>query len=129
MHEAGLGEPSAVAASTAALAASVALTSVALIRATREEAVPSPRGSEAASTSRAARAPARLATSESIEEETPSQTTSTARVPGSGSAATATASSLRGCRMPRSHTAATQDAGCSTTWSRGPAARAPHVPQ
>ena len=80
---------------------------------------PARAGAEAASTSRAARAPARLATSESIEDETPSQTTSTARVPGSGSAATATASSLRGCRTPRSQTAATQGAGCSTKWSRG----------
>ena len=57
------------------------------------------------------RAPARLATSESIEVETPSQTTRTAREPGSGSAAIAVASSLRWCRMPRSQQAATQRGG------------------
>ena len=91
--------------------------------------MPRPRGCEAASTSRAARAAARLATSESMELDTPSQTTSTAREPGSGSAAVATASSLRACRTPRSQTAATHGAGCSTKWSRGMTALAPQVSQ
>ena len=52
--------------------------------------------------------------SESVEVETPSQTTRTAREPGSASAAIAVASSLRWCLIPRSQTAATQLAGCST---------------
>ena len=75
---------------------------------------PSPLGCDATRRSRAARAPARLATSESSDVETPSQTIKTAREPGSRSAAIAVASSLRWCRMPRSQDAATQEAGCST---------------
>ena len=73
----------------------------------RVAAVPIPWGLETASTSRAARAAARLATSESVDEETPSHTTSTAWLPGSDPACRATASSLRVCRTPRSQTAAT----------------------
>ena len=82
-------------------------------------AVPSPRGRAGASTSRLARAAARAARSESVEDETPSQTTRTARPPGSGSANRAIASSLRECRTPRSQTPATHGAGASRKWSRG----------
>ena len=63
------------------------------------------RGRERGRTSRAARAAARLAMSESTEFDTPSQTTRTAWLPGSARASSATASSLRWWRTPRSHTA------------------------
>ena len=86
-------------------------------------------GEERARTSRAARAAARLATSESVEFETPSHTTRTAWLPGSARASSATASSLREWRTPRSHTAATHAAGCSVKWSRGLRALAPHSVQ
>ena len=67
------------------------------------------------STSRAARAAASDATSLSVVVLTPSHTTSTIR---SRDAASAVASSLRGCTMPLSQTAATLGAGCSLKWSR-----------
>ena len=65
----------------------------------------------------------------SSDDDTPSHTTSTARLPGSAAPAIAAASSLRWCRTPRSLTDASQACGCSTRWSRararlGPARRA-----
>ena len=71
-------------AMTASLAASAAATSALALAATRVATVPAAWVPERASTSRAARAAARLATSESVEDDTPSHTTSTARPPGSG---------------------------------------------
>ncbi len=91
-----------------------------------------PSGPRAASTSRAARAAARLATSESGAEDTPSHTTSAANARSAvadGLAARAIASSLRECRTPRSHTPATQLAGRSAQWSRSDAAGSPHSVQ
>src|SRR5690606_1148265 len=85
-----------------------------------------------ASTSRAARAAARLATSESGAEEAPSHTTSAANARSSsadGLAASAIAASVRECRTPRSHTPATHAAGRSAQWSRSDAAGSPHSVQ
>ncbi len=129
VHDAGSPGPSTVFAMTASFAASTAASRAFAVAATCAAAVPMPLGDEEASTSRAARAAARLATSESVEEETPSQTTSTAWLPGSSLASSATASSLREWRTPRSHTAATQGAGCSVKWSRRLRALAPHLLQ
>ena len=116
--------PAVVLAMTASLAASVAATRALALAATRTATDPGAGGPERVRTSRAARAAARLATSESVDEDTPSQTTSTAWV--SGAAERATASSLRVWRTPRSQTAATQGAGCSVKWLRSLGARAPH---
>ena len=113
MQEAAFLLFGAVLAITASLAAATAVAMAAASADERLAGMPIPAGRWATSTSRAARAPARLATSESVEVDTPSQTTRTAREPGSGSAAIADASSLRSCRMPRSQHAATQCAGCS----------------
>ncbi len=130
MHDAGLPGPAVVLAITASLAASAAATSAFVLAATRVPTLSVDRMPGAlARTSRAARAAARLATSESVDEETPSHTTSTAWPPASGPAARATASSLRTCRMPRSQTAATHGAGCSVKWWRALAAAAPHCVQ
>ena len=129
MHDAGFPGADVVWAMTASLAASAAATRVLALAAARVAAVPIPWGLETARTSRAARAAARLATSESVDEETPSQTTRTAWLPGSDPASRATASSLRVWRTPRSHTAPTHGAGCSVKWLRGLAALAPHCVQ
>jgi hypothetical protein len=67
------------------------------------------------STSRAARVAASEALSESVAVVTPSHTTSTHAEPGADSAPVAAASSLRECKIPRSETAATHAAGCSST--------------
>ena len=66
---------------------------------------------------------------ESSVLDTPSSTTSTARSPGVSEASIAIASSLRVCLMPRSHTPATQVAGCSRKWSRSVGALVPHWSQ
>ena len=129
VHDAGLGLSGLVLSSTASLAASAAALSRATIALLRDDSVPMPCACPAVSTSRAARAAASDATSESSDELTPSQTTSSARLPGSASAAIAMASSLRLCRMPRSHTPATHGAGCSLKWSRALAALVPQVSQ
>ncbi len=83
-------------------------------------------GAAAASRSRASRAAANDATSLSVEEVTPSHTTSTRRC---SAIATAAASSLRGCTRPLSHTTATSGAGCSLKWSRSLGARNPQTVQ
>ena len=57
---------------------------------------------------------------ESVAMETPSQTTSTARLTRRArSRCSAMASSLRACRLPMSQTPPTQAAGVSTKWLRG----------
>ncbi len=88
-----------------------------------------PRGNGVRRVSSAARAPASEATSESVELDTPSRTTSTARQPGASSASSAIASSLRLWTMPRSQTPATQEAGVSRKWSRSLACLVPHEMQ
>ena len=65
------------------------------IAAARLSGTPRPAGRLDTSTSRAALAAAMLPTSDSSAVDTPSQTTSTARLPGSADAATAVASSFR----------------------------------
>ena len=84
-----------VLAMTAALARSAEVTRAASIAAARLSGTPRPAGRLDTSTSRAALAAAMLPTSDSSAVDTPSQTTSTARLPGSAEAATAVASSLR----------------------------------
>ncbi len=127
--EAGFGESGSVTATIAVLAAAAASASTLATAASRLCGVPIPAGSGIRSTSRAARAPARDATSESTEFETPSMTTSTAREPGSAPANSAIASSLRCLRTALSHTPATQGAGCSRKWSRSVGAFVPHSRQ
>ena len=122
-------EAGSVDATTASFAASAALPSTAAIAPARLAGVPMPCGSGVRSTSRAARAPARDATSESVEFETPSQTTSTARSPGVAEATSAIASSLREWTRPRSQTPATQAAGVSSKWSRSEGALTPQLSQ
>src|SRR4051794_1760045 len=129
VQDAGFGLSGLVLSSTASLAASAATLSRAASAPARDDSVPRPWACPATSTSRAARAAASEATSESSDELTPSQTTSSARLPGSASAPSAMASSFRLCRMPRSHTPATHGAGCSAKWSRGFAALVPQVSQ
>ena len=117
MHEGGFATAASPAAvvtvSTASSAAATASARRRSAAATRAAFVPTPCGSGVRSTSRAARTAARLAMWESVELETPSQTTSTANDPVAEPADRASASSLRRCRLPMSQTPATQGAGAS----------------
>ena len=114
VHAAGLSPPGVVWAATASLATATARVNRAVTAALREAGVPIFSGRPSKRTSRAARAAARAATSESVDVVTPSHTTSTAREPGVASAAVASASSLRACLTPRSHTPPTHAAGVSS---------------
>ena len=127
--DAGLGESAAVVATIASLAAVTVVAKVAATAAARPCSVPRPFGNGIRSVSRAARAPASEATSESIELDTPSRTTRTARSPGVFAASRAIASSFLPCTMPRSHTPATQVAGVSRKWSRSLGCLVPHDSQ
>lgn len=91
--------------------------------------VPIPRGMASSRASLAARLAARLAMWESVEFETPSHTTSTAKESCRSSASRAMASSLRPCRMPMSQTPATQGCGSSVKWSRGSRCFEPQLSQ
>ncbi len=89
----------------------------------------SPRRIELSSIRTAACAPVSDASSGFGEEETPSQTTATATGPsGVSVVARAIASSLRGCRRPRSVTPASSSR-LSSTWSRPDGTLRPHDSQ
>ena len=109
--------------STAWLPATAASVKTLVTAASALSGTPRPFGSGGRSTPSTAFAAASDATSESTELDTPSHTTSTTRSP---STASAIASSLRVCRMPRSQMPATQGAGRSSKWSRGLGALVPH---
>ena len=123
--DAGLGSSGSVTAMIAVFAAAAASVKTLVTAASLLCGVPIPAGSGVRSTSRAARAPAREATSESTRLETPSRTTRTAREPGFSLASSAMASSLRLFFAPLSHTPATQVAGVSRKWSRSLGALVP----
>jgi len=129
VHDAGDSDAGSVLATTAVLAAAAAEVSTLVAAASALSAVPMPCGIAGRSTSRAARAPAKDATSESFDEDTPSHTTSTARRGAASSAHRAIASSLRVCTIPRSHTPPTQAVGASRKWSRSLAALRPQDSQ
>ena len=119
VHDGGFSCSPSTAERTASLAVATAVVRARAAAASHASRVPAPRGSGWSRTARAARAAASEAMWESVAIDTPSQTTSTARLPGASVAVSAIASSLRACRRPMSHTPPTHGAGDSAKWLRG----------